>query len=220
VRAEALTLFKEDILAIGQAVDRMVEEMARLLRKEPEASLVLVEDEEKHINKSNQEIEEKVLDLLRDKDMLAEKEIRMLVVSTIISAKFERMADHAVRVAKIAQWAREDEIDIPPELVEMARIVHVQVQDVLLSFLTDAPEKARDILQRDSEIDYLDAVLSKNLLSNLGEQDQANALMRAQFLFSTRFLERMGDLCSSIAKRVYFISTGERIIKPDARGIA
>jgi phosphate transport system protein len=219
VRAEALTLFKEDVLSIGQAVDRMVEEMGRLLRKEQDASLEFVEEQEKKINQSNQEIEEKVLDLLRDKDLLAEKEIRMLVVSTIISAKFERMADHAVRVAKIAQWAREEEIDIPPELVEMSKIVHRQVQDVLLTFLTDASEKAHDILQRDNEVDYLDAVLSKQLLQNLGEQDQANALMGAQFLFCTRFLERMGDLCSSIAKRIYFIATGERI-KTGASGIA
>jgi phosphate uptake regulator len=74
-------------------------------------------------------------------------------------------------------------------------------------------------LQRDNEVDYLDAVLSKKLLSDLGEQDQAHAQMRAQFLFCTRFLERMGDLCTSIAKRSYFIATGERIKPPEASGI-
>ncbi len=220
MRAEALTLFKEDVLSIGQSVERMVDEMERMLRRDSNASLDIIEEHETKINRANQEIEEKCLDLLRDKDLFAEKEIRMLVVSTIISAKFERMADHANRVARIAGWAREDEIEIPPELVEMAKVVHRMVQDVLLSFLTDASEKAHDILQRDNEVDYLDAVLSKKLLSDLGEQDQAHAQMRAQFLFCTRFLERMGDLCTSIAKRSYFIATGERIKPPEASGIA
>lgn len=215
---QALTLFKEDVLHIGQMVDRTLEEMIKLLRKEPGANLELIEQQEKNINQSNQEIEEKCLDLLHEKDRFAEKEIRMLVVSTIIAGKFERMADHANRVAKIARWADQDQIEIPPELVDMAKVVHRMVQDVLFSFLTDAPEKAQEILQRDSEVDYLDAVLSKKLLSDLGEQDAAHAQMRAQFLFCTRFLERMGDLCTSIAKRTYFIATGERI-KREASGI-
>jgi phosphate transport system protein len=211
LKAESLTLFKEDVLAIGQAVDRMVDETGRILRGAEGASLSVVQEYELKVNRSNQEIEEKCLDLLRDKDLLAEKDLRMLVVSTIISAKFERMADHAHRVAKIGAWAHEDGMDMPPELIEMAKVVHRMVQDVLLLFLSEASDKAYDILKRDSEVDYLDAVLSKKLLSNLGDQDRAHAQMRAQFLFSSRFLERMGDLCTSIAKRIYFIVTGERI---------
>lgn len=218
MRAEALTMFKEDVLSIGQDVERMVEATGRLLRGEPVETLRVVEEQELRVNRNNQEIEEKCLDLLSDKDLLTEKEIRMLVVGTIISAKFERMADHSHRAAKIAAWANEDKIDIPVELIEMARVVHRQVQDVLLAFVTEATDKAHEILQRDSEVDYLDAVLSKKLLSDLGDQDQAQAQMRAQFLFCSRFLERMGDLCRSIAKRIYFIATGERI-KQEASGI-
>jgi len=212
-------LFKEDVLSIGQMVERMVDETAKLMRSEASATLKVVQDEELKVNRSNQEIEEKCLDLLREKDLLAEKEIRMLVVSTIISAKFERMADHAHRAAKIADWAHEDQIEIPAELIEMSKVVLRMVQDVLLVFVTENVEKAHDILQRDSEVDYLDAVLSKKLLSDLGEQDHAHAQMQAQFLFCSRFLERMGDLCTSIAKRIYFIGTGERI-KPETSGIA
>jgi len=56
-------------------------------------------------------------------------------------------------------------------------------------------------------------VLHKKLLSALGEQDQARAQMGAQFLFCARFLERMGDACVSIAKRVFFMVTGNRLKK-------
>jgi phosphate transport system protein len=212
-------MFKEDVLSIGQMVERTVEETSRLLRRESSASLQLIEEQERKINQSNQEIEEKCLDILKDKDLLDEKEIRLIVLSTIISAKFERMADHSHRAAKIAAWAGEDNIDIPIELVEMSKVVHRMVQDVLLLFVTEDIDKTRDILQRDSEVDYLDAVLSKKLLSNLGEQDVAQAQMRAQFLFCSRFLERMGDLCTSIAKRIYFIAKGERIKSETSRTV-
>jgi phosphate uptake regulator len=129
------------------------------------------------------------------------------------------MADHSHRAAKIAAWACEDGIEIPQELKDMSKVVHQMVQDVLLQFLSEDPAKTQEILQRDSEVDYFDALLSKKLLSDLGAQDHARAQMRAQFLFCSRFLERMGDLCTSISKRIYFIATGVRI-KPEPSGIA
>ncbi len=215
---EAVTLFKEDVLALGQTVVRTLDEMTRLLKKESTASLELIEEQEESINQLYLDIEEKCMDLLLEKEMLDAKAIRMLLASTTIAGKFERMADHANRVARIACWAQEDKIEIPAELTQMASIVHRMVQDTLLSFLTDATERIQDILQRDSEVDYLDDILSKKLLSNLGKQDQAGAMMRAQFLFCSRFIERMGDLCTSVAKRTYFIVTGHRM-NTEASGV-
>lgn len=218
MKPEAITLFKEDVLALGRMVDRTVEEMLRMLRKEPSADLAFIEAQEEKIDVAYQQIEEKCLDLLVEKETLPAKDIRTLFVSTTIAQKFERMADHANRVARIASWAREDNLEIPAELPEMAVVVHKMVQEALLCFITDAEEKAHEILHRDSEVDYLDDVLSKKLLSDLGSQDSANAQMRAQFLFCARFLERMGDLTTSVAKRSYFIATGKRL-KSETSGI-
>ncbi|HEY9714333.1 MAG TPA: PhoU domain-containing protein [Chroococcales cyanobacterium] len=219
MKPESIMMFKEDVLALGQMVCRTVEETGRMLRKDSQAALSLIEQQEPAINQAYQDIEEKCLDLLLEKDTLAAKEIRILVGSTIIASKFERLADHANRVARIASWAWEDKIEVPPELNDMVSAVQRMLQEVLLCFLTDDAEKARDILQRDNEVDYLDDLLSKKLLSDLGDQDSANAQMRAQFLFCARFLERMGDLTTSIAKRSYFIATGNRI-KAAKTGIA
>jgi phosphate transport system protein len=171
----------------------------------------MVERQEEEINKLCQQIEEKCVDLLMERDSFGAKEIRALVSIPLIAAKFERLADHANRVARFANWAIEDEIEIPEELPKMAATVYHMVQELLLCFLTDSASKAKEILASDNNVDYLHDVLSKRLLSNLGEQESAHAQMRAQFLFCSRFLERMGDACTSIAKRVYFLSTGERI---------
>jgi phosphate transport system protein len=218
LKSDAITLFKEDVLSLGEMVARTVSEMARLLRKESGASLELIEGQEKQIDQLYRDVEEKCLDLLLEKDVLAAKAIRTLVGGVIIAGKLERMADHANRVARIASWAKEDDIDVPSELPEMAEAIHKMMQDALLSFLTEGSDKIHAILHRDSEIDYLDAVLSKRLLADLGSQNAEKAHMTAQFLFCTRFLERMGDLCTSVAKRTYFIVTGTRV-KPAAENI-
>ncbi|MBA4049866.1 MAG: hypothetical protein C0464_02540 [Cyanobacteria bacterium DS2.008] len=211
MKTESITLIKEEVLTLGRMVETTVYEVTRLLKGDKKADLAMVERQEEEINKLCQQIEEKCVDLLMERDSFGAKEIRALVSIPLIAAKFERLADHANRVARFANWAIEDEIEIPEELPKMAATVYHMVQELLLCFLTDSASKAKEILASDNTVDYLHDVLSKRLLSNLGEQESAHAQMRAQFLFCSRFLERMGDACTSIAKRVYFLSTGERI---------
>lgn len=210
MKTEAITFLKEDVLTLGQLVNSSVEETTKLLRKEKSASLALIEEQEEMINAACQAVEEKCLDLLLEKQAFDAREIRILVGSIVIAAKFERIADHANRVGRMACWAWEDGIEIPSELPEMASVIHRMLQGVLLSFVSDDADRALEIIQRDSQVNYLHDVLSKKLLSSLGEQDKARAQMGAQFLFCARFLERMGDACASISKRIYFIVTGNR----------
>ncbi len=218
MKGESITLIKEEVLTLGRLVETTVYEVTRMLKGDKKADLSLVERQEEEINRLCQEIEEKCVDLLVERDAAAgapagPKEIRALVSIPLIASKLERLADHANRVARFASWAIEDQIEIPEELPKMAASVYHMVQELLLCFLTDSPSKAKEILASDTNVDYLHDVLSKKLLSDLGEQESARAQMRAQFLFCSRFLERMGDACTSIAKRVYFLSTGERIEK-------
>ena len=182
--------------SIGEMVDSLVGEMNRLLKADGNASLGFVEQQEQAINQGYQEIEEKCLDLLSDKETLAVRDVRMLVLSTTIAAKFERMADHANRVARIAYWARQDAIDIPCELPDMAQVVHHMIRDVLLSFLTDSPDKTHEILNRDNEVDYLDDLLLKKLLTGLQDQDQAHAQMRAAVSCSAQGLSSEWVICA------------------------
>lgn len=208
---ESLTLIKGDVVSMGRKVDTTVGEMHRLLKKDRSASLVFIEEQEEEINSQCHEIEEKCLDLLLEKESMNAKEIRTIISITFIIAKLERIADHANRIARVAEWAREENIDIPIELVEMASVVNQMAKDILIVFVSDATEKAKDILQRDNSVDYLHDKLSKELLTNLGDQEPGKSQLNAQFLFCNRFLERMGDACVSIAKRVYFIGTGTRL---------
>jgi len=204
---------KEDILSLGRMVGSSVAELVRLLHREPGASLSMIEEQEENINAQCLRIEEKCLDLLSEREGLQPQEIRTLVGSTLLAAKFERLADHANRVAKLVTWVtdEEDGLQVPPELAEMAASIHRMVEDTLIIYLTDDVKRVPELVQRDSHVNYLHDVLSKKLLSDMGVQDQEEAQTRTQFLFCARYLERMGDCCTSIAKRTHFIVTGERL---------
>ena len=217
MKTEAITFVKEDVLSLGQMVDKTVEEVTRILRLEPGADIGIIEEREELIDEACQAIEEKCLELFLEKDMLDAKEIRALVGSIMIALKFERLADHANRISRMVLRAREDGAEIPPQLAEMAAVIHCMVQDVLLSFVTDDQQKAQAVVLQDKQVNYLHDLLSKQLLYNLGEQNQADAQMRMQFLFCARFLERMGDACASIARRVFFIATGKHLKKESVK---
>ena len=210
MKTQAITLMKEDVLSLGRMVSRTVSELTGLLSRNANAKFALVDEQEEKINEACLKIEEKCLDLLNERHDLNPQEIRTLVGSTLMAAKFERLADHAHRVAKLVSW-EDDDSEIPSELAEMCEVIHRMVEDTLLCFLSDAIEKVPIIMQKDNHVNYLHDVLSKKLLSDLGEQDQEHAQTRAQFLFCARYIERMGDCASSVAKRIHFIVTGERL---------
>jgi phosphate transport system protein len=201
---------KEDVLALGRLVSATMHELSRILCKDQTASFEYIVKHEEEINAACQKIEEKCLDLLAENKELNQQEIRALVGSTLIAAKFERLADHALRVAKFVSWVAAEDVQIPPQFAEMSGIITRMVEDVLLCFLTDAIDKIPEIIQRDSQLDYLHDYLTKVLLQDLGVQSQEQAQTSTQLLFCTRYLERMGDACTSVAKRVHFIVTGKR----------
>lgn len=213
MKTRAITLMKEDVLALGRLVSSTTNELTKLLQKNPAARFDQIEKHEEEINASSLRIEEKCLDLLTERSDLTAQDIRAALGSTLIAAKFERLADHAFRVAKFVSWVADEEVLIPQELAEMSGIVTRMVEDLLLCFVTDAIDRIPEIIQRDSKIDYLHDYLSKQLLLELGKQNQESAQTSTQLLFCTRYLERMGDACTSIAKRIYFIVSGKRIEK-------
>lgn len=208
MKTQAITLMKEDVLSLGRTVNSLVAELVKLLAGNT-VSLDVIEQLEEQSNAKCQGIEEKCLDLLTERQDLSAGEIRIIMSSTLMAAKFERLADHAHRVAKLVLWS--EGATFPAELAEMAKIINRMVEEALICFVTDAIERVPEIIQKDAHVNYLHDLLSKKLLSHLGKQDQESAQLNTQFLFCARYLERMGDCCVSIAKRTHFMLTGKRL---------
>lgn len=211
MKTQQVTLVKEDVLSLGRKVSRVVVELSGLLSRSSEASFDLIQKQEEEINELCLRIEEDCLDVLVEKQELSPKEVRTVVGSTLIAAKFERVADHAHRSAKMITWILEEDVPIPEELPEMANVISRMLEDVLICFVSDAIDRVPEISQRDSQVNYLHDMMHKRLLADLGVQDQTQAQTNTQFLFCARYLERMGDLVASIARRIHYIVTGERL---------
>lgn len=211
IKTKAITLIKADVLATGRTVHKCVQEVILILSRNIEASFERINILEEEVNQASVKTEQYCLDILTEYQDLTAQEVHTLIGSVLIVTKLERLADHAHRVAKLVLWAADEHIELPGELLEMAQLVNRMLEEVLLLFISDEVEKVAEIAQQDSNIDFLHDLLSKKLLLELGEQDQQQAQINAQLLFCSRYLERMGDYCTSIAKRIYLMVTGKRL---------
>ena len=187
MKAKALYFLKDDVVSMGRMVNTSVEEMASILKGNPSGSMSLIEEREKKINDYCKKIEETCLELLLEKETVTQKDIRLLVSTIIIAAKLERMGDHANRIAKVADWARKEKVGVPTEMAEMASVIHQMAEDILMGCLEDTPDKALEVLKRDTAVDLLDEVLSRRLLAASGAPDKAQAQIETLFLFCTTF---------------------------------
>jgi phosphate transport system protein len=88
------------------------------------------------------------------------------------------------------------------------------LKDVLDAFAQRDIERARDVWERDAELDALEDSVFRDLLTHMME-DPRNISYCAHLLFCSKNIERIGDHATNIAELTYYAVTGESL--PDFR---
>ena len=137
-------------------------------------------------------------------------DLRTILTALKIITDLERMADHAVDIAKIAIRLK-DEIYIKPliDLPRMADIAIQMVKDSLEAYVDHDAEKAEEITRRDDVVDGINRQIFRELLTYMME-NQKNITQATNFLFVSKYLERIGDHATNVCEWVIYAATGER----------
>ena len=154
------------------------------------------------------DLDAKTLNVMARQQPVA-SDLRALVTSLRMSADFERMGDFCHHIARIARM-RYPATAVPPELAltiqemgDTAKRIIVKVTSLLDSHdLTVALEVERD----DDEMDRLHRKLFATLLDKSWSHDIETAI---DMTLLGRYYERCADHAVSVARRVYFLVTGE-----------
>jgi phosphate transport system protein len=155
------------------------------------------------------EIEEKCINLIATQQPLAGDLRKIFTVLRIIT-DLERIADHAVDIAKVTTRLEGQKyikplIDIP----RMATLTREMVADCLNVYIDMDMELARGISRKDDEIDALYKQVFRELLVHMME-DPRTINQATQFLMVARFLERIGDHATNVCEWVVYAVTGKR----------
>ena len=137
-------------------------------------------------------------------------DLRELIGAIRIAGDLERVGDLAKNIAKrtieIGAEAR-----VPRAIVGLRHMNEVATElmkDVLDAYAQRDADRAREVWERDVDLDALEDLVFRDLLTHMME-DPRNISFCAHLLFCSKNIERIGDHATNIAETVVYLVTGE-----------
>ena len=137
-------------------------------------------------------------------------DLRELIGAIRIAGDLERVGDLAKNIAKrtikIGAEAR-----VPRAIIGVKHMIEVAnelLKDVLDAYAQRDAERAREVWERDVDLDALEDSVFRDLLTHMME-DPRNISFCAHLLFCSKNIERIGDHATNVAETVVYLVTGE-----------
>ena len=163
-------------------------------------------------------VQEQTVKLLALRQPMA-VDLRMVLSSIKIAAALERIADYAKNTAKrsIVLSQGTSPAAAVAGIDRLGRLVRTALKDVLDAFADEDVAKARDVWDRDEEIDQVYTGLFRELLTYMME-DPRTITACTHLMFMAKNIERAGDHITNIAELVNFRSTGQNFAEARRKG--
>ncbi len=207
---EDLRGLRSGLLKMGGVVERQIADAIESLveRNTGRARETIERDAE--VNRMDTEMDERCIRLLALHQPAA-SDLRFITTGLKITTDLERIGDNAVNICERAIELNEEPqlkpyIDIP----RMAEIAQSMVKDSLDALMREDPALAREVIERDDEVDQLNYQIYRELLSYMAEDPQT--IPRAtRILFVSKYLERIADHATNIAEMIVYMVKGSTI---------
>ena len=146
-------------------------------------------------------------------------DLRELIGAIRVAGDLERVGDLAKNVAKrsvkIGAESRVSRAIIG--IKHMNEVATELLKDVLDAYAQRDVERAREVWERDADLDALEDSVFRDLLTHMME-DPRNITFCAHLLFCSKNIERIGDHATNIAETVIYVATGVPMPTERARG--
>lgn len=205
--AELRTL-QDDVLRLGAMVDRQIDRAVDALRRQDLGAAQQVIDLDMKVNDLRWKIENDTMRLIATQAPMA-GDLRRILASVHIATNLERMGDHADGISRLTLRTADQphlrELDAIPAMAETTRSM---LTDTLEAFVQNDADKARQIAERDNEVDALyDQVYHDLLTVMIADPDTVSGA--THLLWVGHNLERIADRVTNICERIIFAATGD-----------
>lgn len=198
------------ILRMGSIVEKQINTSIESLIKKDEKLADEVIKNDDLVDDLEKEIEDECIVLIAKEQPLA-TDLRKIFTTLKIVTDLERMADHAVDIAKIAKKIKDEEYIKPLiKIPEMADLVQNMIKDSLDSYVNENKEGAYKACSLNDTIDYIYKIVFKESIDIMIQRKESiNQL--TQFLFVCKYLKRVADHATNICEWTIYLVTGEHI---------
>jgi phosphate transport system protein len=198
------------IMKMGGLVEVAIMEGAISLETRDEERAEKVRAGDKVIDLLEEEINEEAARLIAIRSPTA-GDLRLVLSVMKISGNLERIGDYSKNMAKrtgiLSQMA--PVADSTATLRRMAKEVEKMLKDALDAYIHRDVDLARDVINRDADLDQMYNALFREFLTFMME-DPRNITACMHLHFIGKNVERMGDHVTAIAEQVVYLVTGER----------
>jgi phosphate transport system protein len=216
-------VFQTELETLNQEVSKMatlaresVEKAVQcIVESEPELRAE-VERLDKEIYRLEQVIEKRCLDLIALHAPVA-GDLRTVSTCLKIITDLDRIGRYASDIVEgYDDLATANGLAREVNISHMAQLVVVMVEDAVKAFIERDPEAARDLYERDDEVDCLYNTNFRAVLTYMME-DPRIITGGIYLILIARYLERIADHSCNIGERVVYMVTAERMNPKDRK---
>jgi phosphate transport system protein len=204
-----LLRLQQEILRMGALVE---EQMARAIQSLTDQNLELADQvvaDDDRVDDLEMDIERRCLTLLALQQPLA-GDLRTVSTALKIITDLERMADHAVDIAKVTRRIASEPLVKPlVDIPRMATLAAHMVRSALNAYVARDIDMALSMIRMDDEVDQLYRVIFDDLI-DIMRRDAASSFQSTHLLFVANYLERIADHATNLGEWVVYMVTGER----------
>jgi phosphate transport system protein len=197
-----------DVLRMGSFIETQTVDAVRALKDRDLSLAHQVVASDQRINDLRYRVEAETLRCIATQQPTA-RDLRYIIAATHMGIELERMADHARGIAIIAIRIGDEPLMKP--LIDIPRMQEIDcemIHEALDAFVRLDPEHAKQVAQRDDEVDALYGQILRELLTFM-MQDPKTITQATYLLWVAHNLERIGDRATNLCERVIFAATGE-----------
>lgn len=210
------TQFEEELLNLhnqfyemGMMVSSAVHKSVRAYIKHDKILAQEVIENDININNMETRLEKKSFEMIALQQPVT-TDLRMIITVMKASSDLERMADHAVSVAKstirVKGQTRIPEIE--KEISDMSDYVKKMVDNVLVAYVKTDEKDARTIANMDQRVnDYFNLIYNATI-KNMQENPET-VISGTDYLNVASYLERIGDYVTNICEWIVYLATGK-----------
>ena len=207
---QELAELKQELLRMSSLAEQSVVQALKALVTRDPALAQKVDSEDNSLDQLQIEIDNHCVKLLALFQPAA-KDLRFVVMATKCTTDLERIADQAVNIARrVIKLCTEPELQPLVLIPQMAELTRGMIHDVLDAFVYEKPALAREIIDRDNEVDRLDREIYAHL-TDMMIRDPLTVTRATNLISISHNLERIGDHVTNIAEEIVYLYEGQDI---------
>lgn len=198
----------DDLVKMGSIVEKQIHNSVEALANQDIALAENLIKNDDLVDVLQKEIEDKCIKLIAKEQPLA-IDLRNIFTTIKIVTDLERMADHAVDIAKITiRLAKDTYVKNLIHIPEMSKLIKEMIKKSIDAYINNDVDKAYEVCDMDDKVDSLYRHVFNELIYLMHQGDD-KVEQASQLLFVCKYLERIGDHVTNICEWTIYLVTGK-----------